>query len=152
MRKSGLFSGWNLLTAWLCVAIAAGVAAAESLTAAVPPGDFFVVTAVVVPGAGGAEVLGDGVKGTDNHVDLSIGFEPGGQLTVNGSPAGVYDPAAQYTVTITCSKVDGDWLADTVVHNDTTSTTVHTQVGHDMGDKPAEVTADALDVISLTCE
>jgi hypothetical protein len=148
MRTSGRSAGRLGLV--LFVALASVAAAAEICAVDVPAGDAYVVTAVLVPGCGGAEVCaGDKDEG---HVDLRIGFGGDLSLSVNGLDAGTYDPAAGCLVTIECRKVCGQWLATTRVVNQTTGAAVYEQMNYRMPGAAEEVRAVAEDVIQLSAQ
>lgn len=146
MRTSGRSIGGRAGLV-LFVAFASVAAAAEIWTVDVPAGDAYFVTAALVPGTSGAEVLADD-RG-QGHVDLRVGFGSDLTLSVNGVEAGGFDPAAIYLVTVDCRKVCGQWLATTRVVNQTTGSSVYEQMNHRMPAAAEQFRAVAEDVIQL---
>ena len=137
----------------MTIAIAAGLAwAAETQSVSTPAGDSFTVTAVIVPGTAGAEVYGNDAEMEDDTVIFSVGFGDDLQVDVNGTAFGGFDPVVQHTVTVSCRRVGGVWIADTTVVNDQTTQIVAQQVGYVMLDRPDEAVATAADVVSLEAE
>lgn len=143
----------KFLGALLTVVLATGIAwAMESQSVSVPAGNSYTVTAVVVPGSGGAEVLGLGEGMGDDSVIFSIGFGDDLQLSINGFVLNGFNPVAQHTVTIDCELVNGDWVADITVVDDSLSVIVGQELGYDMSAAATKVTAKADDVVSLSAE
>ena len=145
MRTSGRSIGGRLSLV-LFVAFASVAAAAEIWTVDVPAGDVYLTTAVLVPGATGAEVCGERGNG---HVDLRIGFGGDLKLSVNGVDAGVFDPAATYLVTVECRKVCDQWLATTRVVNQMSGAPTYEQMNYRLSGALEQVRAVAEDVIQL---
>ena len=150
MRRFGRALNKKTLGTVLAVALVAGVAwAAETQTVAVPSGNSFTATAVLIPGAAGGEVVGER---NENEIVLSVDFGDDGLLRVNGDVVGPYMPNATFNVTVTGRRVGTLWVCDTTVVNEQTGVTKCVQIGHPMGLKPITVTATALNVISLSCD
>ena len=149
MRTSGRSIAGSLVFV-LLAAFAGVAAAAETWTVDVPVGDAYVVTAVLVPGPTGAEVLGDD-KG-QGHVDLRIGFGSDLRLSVNGIDAGMFDPCATYLVSVECNRVGVQWFATTHVINQGTGTPVYEQMNYAMPGAAEQVRATAEDVIQLSVQ
>ncbi len=149
MRTSGI-AGRARLALVFVVAIAGSALAAETWVQCVPPGNSYVVTAVLVPGCGGAEVCG-GDKG-DGHVDFRIGFGTDMSLSVNGICAGEFSPQATYRVTVACQKTGCLWFATTSVVNQSTGAVVFHQANYPMPAAAAEAWAVADDVMVLSIQ
>jgi len=146
MRTSGI-AGRARLALVFVVAIAGSALAAETWVQCVPPGNSYVVTAVLVPGCGGAEVCGDN-KG-DGHVVFRVGFGTDMSLSVNGIWAGEFSPQATYRVTVACQMIGCQWFATTSVVNQSTGVTVFHQPNYPMAGAAEEVRATADDVVTL---
>jgi len=129
----------------LVVALAGGVAWADSQSVAVPPGQGATVVAVMVPGpGGGGQVCSDGpIKGEDH-----IRFNIGGQIEVNGELTVPYVPAEEYTITLVFRLEMGAWVMDTTIEND--AGVVCIQMGHPVDMLPSLISAAGEEVISLT--
>jgi hypothetical protein len=130
----------------LIAVLIAGALAADIATAEAPPADVYVVSAVLVPGAGGGEVCAD-VRG-QGHVDFRVGFGADHRLYVNGVDAGSYDPHATYGVVVDCRDLGGQWFATTTVVNQGTGSAFH-QACHPIPGAPGEVQVAAEDVLQV---
>jgi len=139
------------LGAFLALTLVAGIAwALETETVATPGGNGFVVTAVVTPGSGGAEVYGPGGMRDDQEGCYSVRFEDDWQLTVNGTSGPSFNPNAQYTVVGTFTKINGAWFVDTVVSD--SNGVVMTVNGYSLSAEHDEVNAEAATVHSLSVQ
>jgi hypothetical protein len=94
-------------------------------------------------------VAGDKDNG---HVNFRVAFGADGELSVNGVPAGAFDPGATYKVTVECHKVLFVWVATTVVRNETTGVDQFAQIGLDLSGATERVRATGMQVMALTVE
>ncbi|HEX5136800.1 MAG TPA: hypothetical protein VFY93_07510 [Planctomycetota bacterium] len=118
--------------------------AAEVWCEAIPEGDAYSVSCVLVPGFSGADLCG--VDYGNEHVDFRVGFGADGRLTVNGADAGCFNPGATYAVTVQCTKMTCGWFANTNVVNVETGEPVYQQIHYRMPGAASEVRAAADDV------
>jgi hypothetical protein len=150
MHTSGRSIASRLGLALVFCAAAQGDVALETWTADVPVGSAYVVTAMLTPGLGGAEVCG-GTQGHD-HVDFRIGFAADSSLSVNGAHAGTFDPSATYRVIVSAQRLGCAWFATTNVVNQNTGETVFQQFNYPMPSSAEEVRVVAEHVIQLTVQ
>jgi len=149
MRTSGSSVGRLGLAALFLMALVSAAVAAQVFTVEIPAGaDAYVVTATLVPGSEGAEVLGD--RG-DGHVQFRVGFGSDLRLSVNGADAGTFNPLATYVVTVSCQRVGNHWFASTVVSNGA-GQAVFSQANYKMPEAATEALAAAPEVDVLNVE
>jgi hypothetical protein len=150
MQTSGSSVAGRAGLALVLFAACAGAAlAAEASVVAVPAGNAYVVTAILVPGSGGAEVCGD--TNGQGHIDFRIGFGSDLNLSVNGVAAGAFDPGAAYRVTVTCQRLGCEWFATTNVANQATGALVFQQQSYPiLGSTEVRVAAEH--VVQLTVQ
>jgi hypothetical protein len=126
---------------------AAAALAAESWSVDLPSESNYTVSAVLIPGAEGAEVCG--VDRGQEHVNFSIGFGAGLGLSVNGVDAGSFDPTATYSITVACHKIGCHWFATTHIVNQSTGEPVFEQMNYKMPGAADQAHAIAEDVTQL---
>ena len=148
------------LATLLATALCAGVALAATVVVweSVPEdADFFIAECVLEPGSEGAVVYGSptprrpgqgGMPGCDD-VDFSVVFDEEGDIVINCEVAGSYSPNAVYEVVATACKDGDDWMVDLWVIDTGTGEFEAFVPGEAMPGRPAEVVAEAKDVLSL---
>ncbi len=128
--------------------------AMQSATVAVPAGDAWTATAVLTSGAEGAEVYGPGGIGTggDDTWEWSIGIGSGGQLSINGQPAGACIPMNSHAVTVSAWRSGPNWFCDIEVRDLVTNMVRGSLDDYQMNGPTVQVTASAQTLTSLNIQ
>ena len=147
MSKNGLIT-----STVIALLVAVGTAWAASQSVAIPAGNSFEVTAVIVPGTNGAEVFGIIGEIIDDQIDLSVGVDTAGGLTINGMPMGTVSTGHRIQVDFSGELQGGEWFADITVTDLDDEMVVAVVNDHQMNGQPTTATAEAEQVLSLTAE
>ena len=112
----------------------------------------FGVDAILVPGAeGGADVVF--VDGWNEEVEMSIGFDPAGNVTVNGEVVGATDAGHTHHVHVDLMETSTGFVANVTVTDTDLNLVVAMQGGVGLGvDAPAKVRATGQFVLSVSAE